>query len=165
MKETSAGAIIYRIDKKSGKPKYLLLHYGRGHWDFVKGHIEGKETEEETMLREAREESGRTDLKIIPGFREKISYFFKRDGKTIPKDVIFLLAETKAAESDVKLSFEHSEYAWLEIGEAVKKVTYNSSRQVLKKADRFLAESARQKMLTPEERDWSNKKDERWNEI
>lgn len=144
MKETSAGAIIYRME---GRPKYLLLHYGSGHWDFVKGHVEGKETAQETMLREAKEESGLTDLRIIPGFNEKISYFFKRDGHAIAKDVIFLLAETKAAERDVKLSFEHSEYEWLPFDEAVKKVTYSNSKNVLKKADRFLAEFSRQKRL------------------
>ncbi|MBI2176217.1 NUDIX domain-containing protein [Candidatus Woesearchaeota archaeon] len=147
MKEISAGAIIFRVDGKSSKPKYLLLHYGSGHWDFVKGHIEGKETEEETLRREAKEESGLTDLRIIPGFREKISYFYKREGETIQKDVIFFLAETGAAEKDIKLSFEHSGYDWLEFGEAVKKVTYNSSKDVLKKANKFLEENSKQKKL------------------
>ena len=147
MKEVSAGAIIYRIDEKTRKPRYLLLHYGSGHWDFVKGHVEGKETEEETMLREAREESGLTDLKIIPGFKEMISYFFKREGETIAKDVVFLLAETNAAEKDIKLSFEHSGYDWLGADDAVKKVTYANSKNVLKKADKFLSEQGKQKRL------------------
>ena len=147
MKETSAGAIIFRIAEKSNKPRYLLLHYGSGHWDFVKGHIEGSETEEETLLREAKEESGLTDLKLISGFRHKISYFYKKDGKTIPKDVIFFLAQTVAAEKDVKLSFEHSEYEWLEFEAAVKKVTYESSRKVLEKADNFLKKLQRQRKL------------------
>ena len=147
MKETSAGAIIFRIDEKNRKPKYLLLHYGTEHWDFVKGHIEGKETEEETLRREAEEESGLTDLKIIPGFREKISYFYRREGRTVPKDVIFFLAETAAAEKDVRLSFEHSGYDWLMFDEAVKKVTYDSSKNVLKKAHKFLEEHSKQKKL------------------
>ncbi len=148
MKETSAGAIIFRIDKNSKKPKYLLLHYGPGHWDFVKGHIEGKETEKEALRREAEEESGLTGLKIIPGFREKISYFYQKDGKAIPKDVIFFLAETAAAEKDVKLSFEHSDYLWLEFTAAAKKTTYESSREVLEKADSFLKKIRQQRKLS-----------------
>ncbi len=148
MKETSAGAIIFRTGDKDKKPKYLLLHYGTGHWDFVKGHIEGSETEEEALRREAKEESGLADLRIIPGFREKISYFYKKDGETIPKDVIFFLAETAAAEKDVKLSFEHSEYMWLEFEAAMKKVTYESSREVLKKADKFLKSFRKQRRLS-----------------
>ncbi|MBI2143135.1 NUDIX domain-containing protein [Candidatus Woesearchaeota archaeon] len=148
MKETSAGAIIFRTDGKSGKPKYLLLHYGSGHWDFVKGHIEKGETEKATLLREAEEESGLTDLKLIRGFREKISYFYRKGGKTIPKDAIFFLAKTAAAEKDVKLSFEHSEYEWLEFAAAVKKVTYESSRKVLEKADSFLKKFRQQRKLS-----------------
>ena len=147
MKETSAGAIVFRIDEKGRKPKYLLLHYGSGHWDFVKGHIEGKETEEETLRREAKEEAGLTDLELIKGFREKLSYFYMKDGKTIAKDAIFLLAETAIAEKGVKLSFEHSEFVWLQFEDAVKKVTYDSSKEVLKKADKFLKELSKQKQL------------------
>lgn len=147
MKETSAGAIIFRIDKRNKKPRYLLLHYGTGHWDFVKGHIERGETEEKAMLREAKEEAGLTDLKIIPGFREKISYFYKKDGQTIAKDAIFFLAGTAVAEKDVNLSFEHSGYDWLELDEAVKKVTYSSSKDVLKKADEFLKSFRKQRRL------------------
>lgn len=149
MKETSAGAIIFRIDGtgRNRKRKYLLLHYGSGHWDFVKGHVEGKESGEETLRREAAEEAGLTNLKLIKGFREKISYFYKKDGKTIPKDVIFFLAETEAAEKDVKLSFEHSDYLWLEFAAAMKRVTYESSRKVLEKADKFLKDYSKQKRL------------------
>ncbi len=145
MKEVSAGAIIFRAD--GGKTKYLLLQYGAGHWDFVKGHIEGKEDEEETMRREAAEEAGLTDLKIIKGFRETISYFYKKDGKTIPKDAIYFVAETKAEENSVMLSFEHTGYEWLEFDAAVKKVTFSSSKDVLKKANKFLKSYAKQKRL------------------
>ena len=147
MKELSAGAIVFRIDEQSKSPRYLLLHYESGHWDFVKGHIEGSETEEETLRREAREEAGLTDLKVIKGFREKLSYFYMKDGHTVAKDVIFLLAETAIAEKDIKISFEHTGYLWLSFEDAVKKVTYDNSRNVLKKANEFLAKDSKQKKL------------------
>lgn len=145
MKETSAGAIIFRAD--GGKTKYLLLQYGAGHWDFVKGHIEGKEKEEETMRREAAEEAGLKDLKIIKGFRETISYFYRNGGEMVSKDVIYLLAQTETPEKEVKLSFEHTGYEWLEFEATLKKVTFSSSKDVLKKADKFLKEYAKQKRL------------------
>lgn len=148
MKEISAGAIIFRVDEKTRKPRYLLLHYGTGHWDFVKGHIEGKETEEEAFRREAKEESGLADLRIIPGFREKISYFYRKGKETVPKDVIFFLAQTAAGEKGIKLSFEHSGYDWLEFDEAVEKVTYDSSRNILRKANQFLEDGSKQKKLS-----------------
>lgn len=144
MKETSAGAIIFRTE--NAKPKYLLLQYGAGHWDFVKGHIEGKEKEEETLRREAAEEAGLKDLQIIKGFRKTINYFYRKEGETIAKEVIFLLAETKTIE--IKISFEHTGYEWLEFGPAMKRVTFSSSKDILKKADRFLKEYSKQKRLS-----------------
>lgn len=134
MKEKSAGAIIYR--KENGKKLYLLLHYGTGHWDYVKGHVEDKESDRDTIVREAKEETGLTDLKFVAGFKEKIKYFFTNKGKRIEKEVIFLLAETKTER--IKLSFEHSDSVWMEFEEAVRKVTYDNGRDVLKKADKFL---------------------------
>ncbi len=138
MKELSAGAIIYL--KEKGSTQYLLLQYGAGHWDFAKGHVEKNESEEETVRREAKEEAGLSDLRLVPGFRERISYFFRKNGRAVAKEVVFLLAETKTKK--VKLSFEHSGYCWLGFEEAVKKTTYSSGREVLKKAEKFLRKRA-----------------------
>ena len=52
VKEKSAGAIIYH---KNAEIKFLLLHYGAGHWDLAKGHVEEGETEEQTVSREVEE--------------------------------------------------------------------------------------------------------------
>ncbi|HDN96282.1 MAG: diadenosine tetraphosphate hydrolase [Thermoplasmata archaeon] len=130
--ERSCGAVIFK-DKK-----YLLLKYEWGHWGFVKGNIEKGETLEQTFLREAEEEAGlkKEDLEIIYGFNEKISYYYRREGKTIYKEVIYLLAESKTF--DVKLSHEHTAYAWLPYEEALEKITYENDRNVLKKAHEFL---------------------------
>ncbi|MGB9748493.1 MAG: bis(5'-nucleosyl)-tetraphosphatase [Candidatus Woesearchaeota archaeon] len=133
--ETSCGAIIF--NKSHGAIKYLLLHYESGHWDFVKGHKENKETDFETVIRETREETGIEDLKFIDGFKERITYFYKTpDGKTSFKQVFFYLAETKTTE--VKLSFEHIGYKWLSFEDAYNMVTYKNAKDVLLKAHSFL---------------------------
>jgi len=116
--------------------QFLLLHYSKGHWDFPKGHIEENESAEEAMLRELKEETGIASVKVIPGFEERITYFFKQNGETIKKEVIFFLVES--ATKGVRLSFEHIGYEWLPYKEAVKKVTFNNAKQVLKKAYEFL---------------------------
>ena len=131
--EKSVGAVIFLKDKEI---KYLLLHYESGHWDYVKGHLEGKESEEETLFREANEEAGLSDLKIMDGFREKIQYFFRAEGKLIRKEVIFFLAKTNTEE--IKLSFEHKGFKWLGFADAEKLVTYKNAKDILKKADEFL---------------------------
>ena len=55
--EKSCGAIV--INKNN---KILLVHHNAGHWDFPKGHIENGETEEQTAIREVKEE---TNIDII----------------------------------------------------------------------------------------------------
>ena len=76
-REKSAGALIFRIENNI--PYYLLLHYPSGHWEFAKGHVEEGETEEQTVKREVQEETGISDLIIIPGFREYIKYSFRNN--------------------------------------------------------------------------------------
>ncbi|MBI1969440.1 NUDIX domain-containing protein [Candidatus Woesearchaeota archaeon] len=139
-RETSAGVIIFQNEKQDRK--YLLLHYPEGHWDFAKGKIEQGETEEETAKREAAEEAGITQLQFIPGFKEKISWFFRRDGVTIYKEATFFLAMTK--QKEVKLSYEHKGFTWLPFEEAAEKVTYKNAKELLKKAEQFLQKKREQ---------------------
>ncbi len=142
--EKSAGAIIYRM--KDGVAHYLLLHYPSGHWEFAKGHIEKGECPEATARREIAEETGITDLRIVPGFKEYAKYFFKKSydltgeaKKKAPwvfKLVVFFLAET--ATENVKISPEYKGFAWLPYEEAVKKLTYKNAKELFNKAHDYL---------------------------
>jgi 8-oxo-dGTP pyrophosphatase MutT (NUDIX family) len=145
--EKSVGAVIYR--KENDKIYYLLLKYKEKHWDFVKGHIEPNETEEQTLLRETEEEAGLLDLKIAKGFREYFKYVFRQYKEKMSKEdlekgkiawifkiVIFYLAETKTKE--IKLSPEHQDYKWLIYEEAIKQTTFKNAKELLKKANNFI---------------------------
>jgi len=132
--EKSAGAIVFR--KKGNEIFYLLLQYEAGHWGFPRGLIEKGETLEETAKREIEEETGIKNLKFLPGFKETIKYFFKWKGKNILKFVTYFLAQTK--EKKVSLSFEHKDFEWLPYKEALEKLTFENSKEVLKKAHQFL---------------------------
>ena len=144
-KEKSAGAIIYKI--KNNTPYYLLLHYPSGHWEFAKGHIEEGEDPEMAAKREIEEETGITDITIVPGFKEYIKYFFrdnydlkKEDKHNAPwifKLVVFYLAKTSAEE--VIISDEHSEFLWLPYEKAFKKLTFKNAKSILKKADDYIS--------------------------
>jgi len=132
-KEISAGAVIFKRNKEI---EYLLLRYEAGHWDFPRGGIEKGEEEKETVVREAREETGIGDLIFLPGFREKIFWFYKKEGKTIYKEAIFYLAETKT--EDIKISHEHVDSKWLPYGAALEQLTFPNGKKILEKADNFL---------------------------
>jgi len=140
--EKSAGAIVFKRNKEI---KYLLLHYPsnakakKEYWDLPKGHIEKNEKEKTTVIREVEEETGLKDIKIIEGFKELIKYFFKFQGKTIFKTVVFYLAETKTKE--VKISGEHIGYKWLPYEQALKQLTFKNAKDILTKAGQFLEEN------------------------
>jgi 8-oxo-dGTP pyrophosphatase MutT (NUDIX family) len=131
--EKSCGAVIF---KGSGNPKYLLLHYEGGHWDFVKGHVERNESERETVLRETQEEAGITDLSFIEGYRQPINYYYKRAGKTVYKEVVFYLLESKT--DTVRLSREHVGFDWMTYERAYERLTYKNAKETLRKAHEYL---------------------------
>jgi bis(5'-nucleosidyl)-tetraphosphatase len=121
---------------KNEETKYLLLHYEAGHWDFVKGNVEPNESEKETVTRELQEETGIVDARFIDDFREKIDYFYRRQGTTIHKEVIFFIIETHT--ETVKLSFEHVGYIWLNYKDAMEKLTFKNAKDILQKAHKVL---------------------------
>ena len=133
-KEKSCGAVVFR--RHNGAAQYLLLHYGAGHWDLPKGKQEKNEKEEQTALREIKEETGIEDIEFVDNFRENVNYFFKRNEETIFKEVVFFLAEARTEE--VTISNEHIGYAWLGYENAYKKLTFNNAKELLKKVNQFL---------------------------
>jgi bis(5'-nucleosidyl)-tetraphosphatase len=137
LSEKSCGAVVYA---KNSEIKYLLLQYEGGHWDFVKGNVEEGETEQQTTVRELKEETGIADAHFIDSFKQRISYFYKRHGVTVHKEVIFFLMETPTTE--VKLSFEHIGFEWLTYEGAMRRLTFKNARDVLQKANEFLKVSA-----------------------
>jgi bis(5'-nucleosidyl)-tetraphosphatase len=134
LEEKSCGAVIFL--KQNNQTKYLLLNYSTNHWDYVKGGVEPNETEKETVIRELREETGITDAKFIDGFRELIDYHYRRQGLNVHKIVILYLME--AFSEDVKLSFEHKAYIWLDYEQAMKKLSFSNEKEILSRANAFL---------------------------
>ena len=134
IREKSCGAVIF--NKKNDKTKYLLLNYAAGHWDFVKGNVEAGETEKETVIRELNEETGITEATFIEGFKETIAYFYRRQGQTVHKEVVFFTMESYTEK--VVLSFEHVGYIWLDYQHAMEKLNFKNAKDVLQKAHDFL---------------------------
>ncbi len=131
IKEYSVGAVVYNADQ------FLTLKYGLGHWGLVKGHKEEGETDKETIIRELKEETGISNAKIIKGFKERFNYHYKFKGNSFFKTVSCYLIKTNVKE--VKLSYEHSDYKWLPYDKAIKEVTFDGPKVLIKKAKEFLS--------------------------
>lgn len=145
--EVSVGAPVFRLRDDRSR-EYLLLRYPSGHYDFPKGHIESGETEEETLRREVQEETGLSDLRVYP-FRTSIKYFYiargtegdrrRREGRGtwIFKRVHYYPAQ--AGEEEVVLSYEHIGFLWASYDEAMRMVTFENARRVLRESESYLS--------------------------
>lgn len=126
-KEKSCGAVVYKI--QDGQLYILILRMKRGHISIPKGHVENQESEEETALREIKEETNLTVV-IDTHFREVITYF---PFAGVCKDVVFFVAkyirgEIKEQESEVEKAM------WLNANDALNILTHKSDQEVVKKA-------------------------------
>lgn len=126
--EKSCGAIV--IHKSGDRCKILLVrnHNGRN-YSFPKGHVEQGETEEETAIREVKEETG-LDITIIPSFREVADYC--PFGK-IRKRVVFFMAQTMSDKVHIQEE-EIDSYIWVDLNEAHNRCTYDNDLRVIRKA-------------------------------
>ncbi len=140
--EKSSGAVIFIIE--NGKILYLMLKYP-SYWGFAKGNIEENESDEQTAIREIKEETGLKELYFLPGFKEKTAWFYKFKGELRRKEAVFFLGETK--NKNVKISSEHEDYKWASYEEALKLIRIKNNKQMLERADNFIKNYVKQKRL------------------
>jgi len=122
MKEKSCGCVIIENNK------VLLVKQIDGHYTFPKGHMENNETKEETAIREVFEETGLI-VEINKNFRYTENYFVK---KNIPKEVVFFLAK-RIGGTLKKQETEISELDFYSIDDALNLITYEDTKNILKK--------------------------------
>ena len=132
--ETSSGAILFYINKQT--IVFLLLHYSGGHWDFPKGNQEKGESDMDTALREITEETGIIDVTFLEGFKKEVFYKYKRNNHLISKKVVYFLAKSNSP--DVVLSSEHLEFVWESYEDALRRITYKNSKEILTEGYNFL---------------------------
>ncbi len=130
IKVTSAGGVVYRWDKEN--PLFLLLLSDkRGVWCLPKGLIEEGEDEVTTAMREVREETGVSKVKLH-GKLGAIKYQFGFRAKTYDKTVHFFLFETDQA--DAKVGTEHDAMEWFLYDNALHRLSYPNEKEMLTKA-------------------------------
>lgn len=130
IKVTSAGGVVYRL--QDGNPLFLLLGSNkRGVWVLPKGLMEENEDEVTTAMREVREETGVSRVKLR-GKIGLIKYQFGFRSKTYDKTVHFYLFETDQA--DAKVGTEHDFMEWMPYEKAVQTLSYPNEKEMLTKA-------------------------------
>jgi len=126
--EKSCGALIFRKDTNGWN--VLLIRHARGkHISFPKGHMEAGELESQTAEREVFEETG-IRIKVDRRYRAEIRYNIRSD---IQKLVVIFAAVTTQTEI-IPQPEEIAEANWFTLEEALKRLTYERDRKILRDA-------------------------------
>lgn len=132
--EKSCGAIVFT--RENNNIKYVIIRSKEGIYGFPKGHIEGKESETETALREISEETG-LSVQLIDNFKTEDTHAFTRNGETRLKHIVYFLAEysnqiPKAQEEEL------SSLHLMDYDAAISVFQFESSKRLLSEAHAFL---------------------------
>lgn len=133
--EKSCGAVVYF--QEGDEIKYLLACEHGGFWVFPKGHMEEGESEQETALREVKEETG-LDIMFVDGFRVVDEHNLAREGRpnTI-KQTVYFLANCEA-QKFVPQESEISKIVLLDYESAMDILQFDSFKHILSQAQGFL---------------------------
>jgi 8-oxo-dGTP pyrophosphatase MutT (NUDIX family) len=150
-RELSSGGVVFR--REGSSIKVLLIKDSYDRWALPKGLVEEGETNEQAALREIQEETGLKNLEIVEYLGEvryfyrlkktkegedgkQLSSFYKEDYENISKTVKFFLVETK--DSEVRISWEIKGAQWFSPEEALKKIEYKNTKEVMGRAVKLL---------------------------
>ncbi len=87
---------------------------GANLWEFITGRLEEEEDPTIGVLREIREEVNLEVEVIMPIY----TTFFYRGSKEFP--MVFIVYWCRFLQGEVELSWEHTEYKWITLNEAIK---------------------------------------------
>ena len=115
--EKSCGAFVL-----NGKKVLIVQQKKSGIYGFPKGHVEPNETEEETAIREVKEETG-VDIEIISNKKYSISYM---QNENINKEVVYYLTKAMNKKSQEQQEKEISNIVWVEIEDVEKILSFEN---------------------------------------
>lgn len=131
--EKSCGAVVYSASDNN--LKYLIVQMQLGHYGFPKGHMENGESEEQTALREIREETN-LSVQIETNFQESVRY---SPYSGCIKEVVYFIASA----SDTRTKCQQEEIRdiqWLSYDQALDILTHDNDREILRKANAIISE-------------------------
>ncbi len=135
----SSGGVVYRIEGEQVEVALILVG-PKGRWQLPKGTVSEGESDEAAALREVREETGLV-ADLIRQI-ERIEYWFygPQAGKRVRyhKYDSFYLMHYRSGNVDDH-DHEVEEARWVEINQAIKIMSFDSEREVVRKAQEMIA--------------------------
>lgn len=127
-RETSAGGVVFRRD--GDRTLVLLIRDGHRNWGFPKGHLERGEAPEAAALREVREETGLSSLKVVAPV-DTIAWTFRFRGKRIHKTCHFFALATAEATTTPQRGEGITACRWVTFEQGARLLTHNNARTIL----------------------------------
>ncbi len=123
VREATAGGIVWRRGKKSGKIEILLIQDLRDRWTIPKGHIEEGETAQQTARREIGEEAGLHQL-AIQGWLGKIHFRYRRVEKLVLMTTQIYLVKAQGDTDAIQKEDIMNDIKWFDFHDALEVVEY-----------------------------------------
>jgi 8-oxo-dGTP diphosphatase len=133
--QRSAGGVLYRSGASGKTEICLIATRGSTRWQLPKGHVSEGETEAQGAVREVREETGCAGT-AEDDLGEIVFWFIASDLKgrrRIRKRVHFFLVHYVSGETRDH-DGEVDDAAWYDAEVALRRLTFDSERQILEKA-------------------------------
>lgn len=139
--EKLAGAVVFA--RHEGDVYLALVHDVFGHWTLTKGKLEGEESEEDGIRREAQEELG-VPIKVIERLGENSYSTYHPEKGKILKKVTYFLAEAPFQELTLEKKEEQGgldDVRWFKLADILDLNFYDDILPIVTKAITKLAES------------------------
>jgi 8-oxo-dGTP pyrophosphatase MutT (NUDIX family) len=139
-RERSAGGVVVRGEQIVVIVPTRRASDGSRVLALPKGHIDPGETALQAALREVREETGVVGEPV----RElgEARYWYRRDGRTIPKSVLFFLFSYVAGDTDDH-DDEVEEARWIGLRDAQSELSHAAEREMVARAAAFVEEQGK----------------------
>ncbi len=131
--ERSCGAVVYARSWQG--LRFALIRSASGNWGLPKGHMEEGETEQETALREVKEETGLT-VTLNSRFRTIEEHPLGRSGRL--KEVAYFLGQSALKTAKPRDTKEIRSVEWVSYRKAMRLLAFPGDRRVLRDARQYI---------------------------
>jgi bis(5'-nucleosidyl)-tetraphosphatase len=123
IRETTAGGVVWRRNKKNNEIEILFIQDAKNRWTIPKGHIEPGENARQTAEREIMEETGLKEVKVM-NWLGKINFRYRRFNSLILMTTHIYLVQALGDTDDITKEDIMNGIKWMSSSKALDLIEY-----------------------------------------